>query len=111
MKDSRFLLPKSDIEPLYRDKIDLCLKYGVVPDSFNHGILAPLLKKSTLDPTVPKSYRPVIISTVFTKLLEMYVLYESDQHIFSNYQFGFIRSRGTDTAISLVQYLWRISRE
>ena len=50
-----------------------------------------------------QNYRPVIISTVFTKLLEMYVLYESDQHIFSNYQFGFIRSRGTDTAISLVQ--------
>ena len=33
----------------------------------------------------------------------MYVLHESDQHIFSNYQFGFIRSRGTDRAISLVQ--------
>ena len=52
----------------------LCFKFGVVPDSFNNGILVPLLKKSTLDPSVAKNYRLVVLSTVFSKIIEMYIL-------------------------------------
>ena len=28
--------------------LSTCFNYGVVPESFNHGILVPILKKSTL---------------------------------------------------------------
>ena len=82
--------------------LSTCFKYGVVPESFNHGILVPILKKSTLDSTVAKHYRPVIVSTVFSKLAEMYILHECENVKTANeYQFGFVKHRGTTTAISL----------
>ena len=75
---------------------------GVTPTSFNYGMLVPLLKKSTLDLTVAKHYRPVIVSTTFSKILELYVLYESNPDIFNDYQFGFVKNRGTNNAVSVV---------
>ena len=79
----------------------VCFKFGVVPDSFNNGILVPLLKKSTLDPSVAKNYRPVVLSTVFSKIMEMYILTQCADYKYNDYQFGFISSRGTQTAIAL----------
>ena len=79
----------------------LCFKFGVVPDSFNNGILVPLLKKSTLDPSIAKNYRPVVLSTVFSKIMEMYILAQCADYKYNDYQFGFISGRGTQTAIEL----------
>lgn len=79
----------------------ICIQHGVVPDSFRRGILVPLLKKPTCDPTIAKNYRPVIISTTLSKLLEMYVLEESGSHSFEDTQFGFVPGRGTNMAISI----------
>ena len=79
-----------------------CSMYGVTPTSFNYGMLVPLLKKSTLDPTVAKHYRPVKVSTTFSKMLELYVLYETNPDIFNDYQFGSVKNRGTNTAVSVV---------
>ena len=36
--------------------LSLCLKYGIVPISFTKGVLVPLLKKPTMDPSVPNNY-------------------------------------------------------
>ena len=30
----------------------ICVKFGVVPDNFNKGVLVPVLKRNTLDPSV-----------------------------------------------------------
>ena len=78
-----------------------CFKYGVVPTSFNQGILIPLLKKPSLDSSVGKNYRPVILSTVLSKLIEMYSLDECKGFKYSDYQFGFIEGRSTSTAVAL----------
>ena len=79
----------------------MCFTFGTVPETFKHGILVPILKKSTLDPSIAKNYRPVILSTVFSKLIEMFVLDMARDVCFSNSQFGFISGRGTSQAISL----------
>lgn len=81
----------------------LCLKFGIVPDSFTHGILIPLLKKPTCDPTVPNNYRLVVVSTTFSKILEIYVLEECGYHDFDDSQFGFVPGRGTNMAISVTR--------
>ena len=62
----------------------------------------PILKKSSLDPTLAQSYRPVILSSTFSKLIDMYIMYENDDFIFNDCQFGFIKSRGTASAVSVV---------
>ena len=57
-----------------------CLKYGILPNQFNNGILVPILKKATLDPGVPTSYRPVTVSCVISKILEMFILDQSNYY-------------------------------
>ena len=77
----------------------VCFQYGVVPFSFTQGILVPLLKK--LDPTVPNNYRPVIVSNILSKIMELYILDECGGYTFNDSQFGFIQGRSTNDAISL----------
>ena len=75
----------------------------VVPDSFTNGLLIPIPKKAGCDTSIPKNWRPIIvISTTLSKILEMYVLEESNTHEFNDLQFGFIPGRGTEIATVLL---------
>ena len=76
-----------------------CFRTGVVPTSFTKGILVPILKKSTLDPAIPSNYRPIIVSTVLSKIVEMYKPESCPDVQFIDYQFGFGKDRGTNTTI------------
>ena len=51
----------------------ICVTFGVVPDAFCHGSLIPILKKSTLNPSDPRSYRPITLSAVLSKILEQFI--------------------------------------
>ena len=76
-----------------------CVKYGILPQCFRMGILIPILKKPSLDSSMPSNYRPIIVSSVFTKILEHAMLESVSDHMFHDLQFGFIESRGTNMAI------------
>ena len=52
----------------------VCFQHCVVPKSFNSGFLVPVFKKSTLDPTVPKNYRPITVSCIMSKRIELYII-------------------------------------
>ncbi len=81
--------------------LSICITFGVVPDGFKRGLLFPIIKKSNIDPSAAKSYRPVTISTTFSKLLEIYILEECGEHTFHDLQFGFIENRSTNMAVAL----------
>ena len=83
--------------------VTVCFKFGVIPKSCYCGVLVPLIKKSTADPGLAKSYRPIIVSNTFSKLLELCMLEQCDPHYCHDMQFGFIRGRGTTMAASLVE--------
>ena len=83
--------------------LTLCLRFGCFPDSFCTGIVVPILKKPQLDPSKPSSYRPITVSVVISKLLEIYCLEECSSHQMHPCQFGFVPHRGTNTAIALAQ--------
>ena len=74
----------------------LCRKYCIVPNLFCQGLPVPLLKKPTLDPTLPQHYRPVAVSCALSKLLELYILVVSGYHEFSDLHFEFVAERGTN---------------
>ena len=82
--------------------ITICFQYSVVPKSFINGLLVPILKKPTLDPTLAKNYRPVTVSSIVSKILELYIIDECSDFKFNSYQFGFIKGRGTATATTFV---------
>ena len=69
-----------------------------MPTSFTSGLLIPLLKKPTCDASIARNYRPIVVSTAFSKILEMYTLEECGCHDFEDAQFGFVPGRGTNMA-------------
>ena len=81
--------------------LTVIFRTGTMPKDFCKGILVPILKKSSLEPSVPKNYRPIIISPVLSKLVEMHILQECSDYNFSDYLFGFVCGRGTNTAVTL----------
>ena len=82
--------------------LTLCIQFGVVPHNFRRGVLIPIPKKAGCDTTQAKNWRPITVSSTFSKLLELYVLEECSSHEFSDLQFGFIKGRGTEMATALL---------
>ena len=89
-----------NIITMIRSILNICLKYGIVPEHFRKGLLRPILKKNNSDTILPKNYRPVTISPTFSKLLKTIILSSTD-HKFHGAQFGFIHGRGSQMAITL----------
>ena len=83
--------------------LNCCVHYGCLPSSFTNGTLIPLLKKPSLDPGLPNNYRPIIVSSVLSKLIEYAILEESSDHAFDPSQYGFVNGRSTQMAICTTQ--------
>ena len=60
------------------------LSSGQCPRSFKEAQVRPILKKSTLDPQLPSSYRPISNLSVLSKLLERLVLSRLLTHLNNN---------------------------
>ena len=73
----------------------LCLRFGIVPDSFSTGILVPVLKKTNLDPTVANNYRSITVSVVLSKFQNCILLTSVRGTSLVIYQFGFIPKRNS----------------
>ena len=52
----------------------------------------PVLKKSSLNPNLPENYRPITVSSVMSKILELLIIPDAD---ISGLQFGFRKGMGT----------------
>ena len=63
----------SDIIRHIADMLTLWVQFGVVPDNFTNGTLVLIPKTPGCDTSIPKKWRPIVISTTLSKLLEMYV--------------------------------------
>ena len=73
----------------------------MVPENFRRDVLIPIPKKSGCDTTQAKNWRPITISSTFSKLLDLYVIEECSGHEFSDLQFGFVKGRRTEMATAL----------
>ena len=62
--------------------------------------MIPVLKKPTLNPTIPTNYRPIIVSSVFSKLFEL-LIYPHEVPL-GNTQFGFRTGFGVNHGASLL---------
>ena len=75
------------------------LSHCYVPTSFTHGVIVPVLKKSTLNPNLSENYRPITISCMLSKILELLVIPNTN---ISNTQFGFRKKMGTAFGCNLL---------
>ena len=75
--------------------------------------VVPLLKRSGLDPNVLENYRPISLTTVASKLLEL-ILQDELQLMFKPHalQFGSVAHRNTGLAslLALETFQWHVCR-
>lgn len=82
-----------------------CKKLGYFPKAWKIGVIRVLLKADDKDPSDVKSYRPICLLPILSKILERlirYRLYSSinDPCYASDRQYGYRRKRGTEEAIA-----------
>ena len=73
-----------------------------VPSVLVTGIISPILKKSTLNPNIVNSYRPITLGSTHGKLIEFLILPADMAH---PNQFGFRKGRGTAMACNYLNDL------
>jgi len=61
---------------------------GCFPTSFKHAVVTPLLKKPSLDKSVPGNYRPISNLNFISKVLERLFLTRIQSHIFNSPKFN-----------------------
>ena len=84
--------------------INSSLSSGVVPVSFKHAVVQPLLKKPGLDPSVLANFRPISKLPFFSKILEKTVYSQlmdflNKQNILEIFQSGFKTLHSTESAL------------
>jgi hypothetical protein len=85
------------------DIYSMMLSHAIVPSLFKTGVIIPVIKKATCDPNVPKSYRPITLSSLHCKITEL--LISPSEVDISSLQFGFRSGRGTTMVTSLINDL------
>ena len=102
---TNFILQFLDILlPIIVLLINKSLETGCVPDCFKKAIVKPLLKKSSLDPSICKNYRPVSNLSYISKLLERVIAEQLLQHLNTNsyldkFQSAYRPGFSTETAL------------
>ncbi len=84
------------------------LSYNCVPTIFNTGVMIPILKKPTLSPSIPGNYRPIIVSSLFSKVFEL-LIFPCNVQLNDN-QFGFRPGFGVHNGINLLNDLMCYSK-
>ena len=77
--------------------------HNCAPKILNTGVMIPILKKRTSNPNIASNYRPITVSSVFSKLLELIIL-PNDVPLLNN-QFDFRAGYSVSNGINLLNYL------
>jgi len=104
-------LLKSNIKhvvPAITHVINYSLSSGVFPDCLKEATVTPLLKKSNLDPSNLKNYRPVSNLSFISKTLERVVAARLSEHVGKNTLYERVQSayrpaHSTETALLHIQ--------
>ena len=80
--------------------------HGYVPDAFSFGIIIPIVKDKSGDPSLLDNYRPLTLSPVISKLFENVLMKLFGDHLISDdLQFGFKKKVGCPSAIFVLRQL------
>ena len=79
----------------------MCITRGFVPNSFLKGVITSIAKKGK-DPNDCKSYRPITVSCILSKVFEYVIFSELDTGDFGDNQLGFQKGLGCPEAHRLL---------
>ena len=76
-----------------------CMLAGMPPSTLLHVVIIPLLKCKSKDPANVNNYRPIVIATALSKVLEQILLSRLAIYLqTTDSQFGFKRAHWTEMA-------------
>ena len=92
------------LAPIITTIINESLMSGIFPGAYKSAIVAPILKKSSLDPEQLKNYRPVSNLPFVSKLIEKTVAsqlnsYLSENNLHEVFQSAYRKGHSTETAL------------
>ncbi|CAL4169330.1 unnamed protein product [Meganyctiphanes norvegica] len=86
--------------PLISICFTACFVHGFLPTSLLTVVLVPIIKNKAGNVNSIDNYRPVALSNIFSKILELIILNRIECYLMTNAnQFGFKRNHGTDLCI------------
>ena len=97
--------------PVFTHIVNLSIGTSVFPQVYKWAKVVPLLKSTTADTTLPKSYRPVALLPVLSKVLEKIVFsqlvkYLEDNHLVHPNLHGSRADHDTSTALVQLYDRW-----
>ena len=110
--DTRALkLVKEEITPAVTHIVNLSIKSSVFPTKWKHAKVIPLLKPGSEDCLAPKSYRPVALLPVVSKVLERVIFlqtvqYMNEYNLLHPNHHGFRSLHSTTTAMLQMYDTW-----
>ena len=110
--DSNVLkLVKVEVTPAVTHIINLSIQTSKFPTLWKHSKVIPLLKPGSEDQLAPKSYRPVALLSVLSKILERVIFmqivqYMNEENLMHPYHHGFRADHSTTTAMLQMYDLW-----
>ena len=82
----------------------VCTGHSLLPDDLLKVIISPIVKDKNGDLCSKDNYRPIAVSTVFSKILELILLYRCSEYLMtSNNQFAYKENHGTDMPVALLK--------
>ena len=84
--------------------VNAIISHGHVPQQWLSGTIFPLLKSANLDKSQPSSYRPITLSSLFGKVLDLLILDRYYDYFYScDLQFGFKKAHSTNHCTFVVK--------
>ncbi|XP_064162051.1 uncharacterized protein LOC135238224 isoform X1 [Anguilla rostrata] len=93
-----------EILPFITSLVNSSLTSGCFPSTFKKALISPLLKKTTLDPSIIGNYRPVSLLPFLSKTIERAAsnqlsVFLSQNELLDPHQSGFRPGHSTETAL------------
>jgi hypothetical protein len=80
----------------------MMIRYNIIPEVLETGIIIPILKKPTLCQSDFNNYRPITLSSVHAKMIELLMIPESN---ISCNQYGYQSGKGAEFCHSFINDL------
>ena len=72
------------ISLIYSNLINKCITHNKFPLWLKHSIITPIIKKTSLDYSIPNIYRPISNLSLLSKIFEVIIATHSIKHITTN---------------------------
>ena len=104
LNSEHFIYASERLYVLLAILFNACLIHGYLPQSIMNSVILPIVKDSKGDVTDKNNYRPIAITTVSSKVLELIIIDKyADFLQTSDNQFGFKKKHSTDQCIFILK--------